>query len=146
MRKQFPRETTNFLSWQGVTLTAVQHLLIVHIPLNDSTSPRLFCLRLRCFFLLAVFLTVPAFTNLAHGADKTIFINKCGQCHHIGGQAPPVNPADKAGLVWIKYFKRQRHPVDLTNTLSSTEMQSILQYLQDHAADSERPIAAVIPK
>ncbi len=58
----------------------------------------------------------------------------------------PVNPADKAGLVWIKYFKRQRHPIDLKETISNAEMRSILQYLQNHAADSERPVAAAIPK
>jgi mono/diheme cytochrome c family protein len=79
-------------------------------------------------------------------ADETTFVNNCGKCHQVGGTAPPVNPADKAGIVWIKYFKRQRHPVDLSGIISKEDMQSILQYLQKHAADSERPVAAAIPK
>jgi hypothetical protein len=113
--------------------------------LRNITSPFLF--RLRVFFFIAAFPVVIVFTCPAHGAEPTIiFVNKCGQCHHTGGQAMPINPADKAGLVWIKYFKRQRHPVDLTNTINSSEMKSILQYLQNHAADSERPVAAAIPK
>jgi cytochrome c553 len=113
--------------------------------LNNTIFSFLF--RLRCFFLIAVLFSAVVFTGTAvDAANKGIFINKCGQCHHTGGQAMPVNPADKAGLVWIKYFKRQRHPVDLTQMISSEEMQAILQYLQDHAADSERPVAAAIPK
>lgn len=85
-------------------------------------------------------------TPEVHAADNTIFINKCGQCHKNGAQAAPINPADKAGLVWIKYFKRQRHPVDLSKLISSSEMENVLTYLQEHAADSERPVAAAIPK
>ena len=57
-----------------------------------------------------------------------------------------INPADKAGLVWIKYFKRQRHPVSLKPLITAPEMENILDYLQEHAADSERPVAAAIPE
>jgi len=84
--------------------------------------------------------------NTVFAADQTIFIKKCGRCHHENGPAPPINPADKAGLVWSKYFKRQRHPVALQSLITATEMENILDYLQEHAADSERPVAAAIPK
>lgn len=99
-----------------------------------------------CFLLTAALLSAVLFSAPVHAADSNIFISKCGQCHHLGGQAAPVNPADKAGLVWIKYFKRQRHPVELKELITDAEMQNILEYLQDHAADSERPVAAAIPK
>ncbi len=99
-----------------------------------------------CLLLVITLLTAWSAAPSAFAADNTIFISQCGQCHYKGGQAAPVNPADKAGLVWIKYFKRQRHPVPLTNLMTQAEMQNILAYLQDHAADSERPIAAAIPK
>lgn len=76
----------------------------------------------------------------------TLFVQKCGSCHKRGGQATPVNPADKAGIVWKKYFDRGRHPVDLAQTLSDSDMGAVIGYLKDHAADSDQPATAVIPK
>jgi len=92
-------------------------------------------------FLLALLCS----TSL-HAVNNTVFVNKCGQCHHKNGPATLINPADKAGLVWIKYFKRHRHPVDLDVLITDDEMENILDYLQEHAADSKRPVAAAIPK
>ena len=78
------------------------------------------------------------------GAD--MFLQKCGSCHVKGGQAAPVNPADKASIVWDKFFKRGRHKVDITQVVSIDELQSVVQYLKDHAADSDQPAVAVIPR
>lgn len=88
-------------------------------------------------------LALPAVGPAADGA--AFFLQKCGGCHQKGGQAAPVNPADKASVVWDKYFARGRHPVDLASTLSDQELQSVIQYLKEHAADSDQPAAAVIP-
>ncbi len=116
---------------------ASQYMSIMHrLPLPGVLT----------FLLITTMLSGLLLTPKVHAADKTIFINKCGQCHALGAQAAPINPSNKAGLVWIKYFKRQRHPVDLSKLISSSEMQNILTYLQEHAADSERPVAAAIPK
>lgn len=83
----------------------------------------------------------------ASASNLDTFLEKCGTCHKKTAQAAPVNPADKAGVVWIKYFKRGRHPVDLsTSQISSDEMKSVLEFLQNHAADSDHPVAAIIPK
>lgn len=93
-----------------------------------------------------IVLSVAMFTP-AFAADSTeIFVQKCGVCHQKGGDAAPVNPADKAGVVWAKYFKRGRHPVDLASQINGGEMETILGYLQEHAADSDHPVAAAIPK
>ncbi len=89
------------------------------------------------------FTLFPAIFALADGAD--LFARKCESCHKIEGQAAPVNPADKAGIVWVKYFKRGRHPVDLRKNLNDEELKSVVQYLQEHAADSDRPAMAAIP-
>ena len=78
------------------------------------------------------------------GSGDTLFKQACGSCHVRGGEAAPVNPADKAGRVWKKYFMRGRHPVELT--FSDAEMDVILEYLEKHAADSDQPATAVIPK
>ncbi len=79
-------------------------------------------------------------------ADQGAFIAKCGTCHKKGGTAPPVNPADKAAVVWKKYFMRGRHPVDLSDEIVPEELASIIEYLMNHAADSDQPEAALIPK
>ncbi len=94
----------------------------------------------------SVFLFLILLTGFCFGGGQELFMKKCGSCHHKGGQAPPVNPADKAALVWKKYFKRRRHPIDLSKIISPQELQEILTYLQEHAADSEQPEAAIIPK
>ena len=80
----------------------------------------------------------------AQSGGKDAFINKCGACHKIDSEASPVNPGDKAAVVWKKYFKRRRHPVDLSS-ITADDMANIIQYLRDHAADSEQPESAVIP-
>ncbi|MBU0484910.1 MAG: cytochrome c [Proteobacteria bacterium] len=87
------------------------------------------------------------FSTVAFAADDAgLFLQKCGSCHKKGGQAAPVNPADKAGLVWEKYFTRDRHPVDLSVSINEDEMGTIVEYLKDHAADSDQPESATMPK
>ncbi|NTV15249.1 MAG: cytochrome c [Desulfobulbaceae bacterium] len=73
-----------------------------------------------------------------------MFKAKCGACHIKGGEAAPVNPGEKAASVWEKYFKRGRHPVDLKMTES--EIGVVVQYLINHAADSDHPEMLAIPK
>lgn len=81
----------------------------------------------------------------ARAADgEGLFLQKCGACHKRGGEAPAVNPADKAGRVWQKYFMRGRHPVDIG--LADSDLELVIGYLQNHAADSDHPVAAIIPK
>ncbi len=99
-----------------------------------------------------IFLSIAAGTMVfsipyyAFGSGKDMFIAKCGECHKKGGKAAPVNPADKAGRVWEKYFKRNRHPVDISGSIGAGDLQQIVKFLKDHAADSDQPAAAVIPK
>ncbi len=94
-------------------------------------------------FLIAAGLLGLSVTNVS-ARGNTLFLQKCGSCHKSGGQAASVNPADKAGRVWQKYFKRGRHPVD--TGISDGDTAAIINYLVDHAADSDQPAAAVIPK
>ncbi len=101
------------------------------------------CLIVWLILVTAGFVCIPD----ADGADgKAAFTRACGQCHHAGGQAAVVNPADKAAIVWDKYFKRQRHPAILSQLISETEMMEIMTYLRNHAADSEQPVSAAIPQ
>ncbi len=94
------------------------------------------------FLMAASFIGLAANEVMAGG--NTLFIQKCGSCHKSGGKAEVINPADKAGRVWQKYFKRGRHPVD--TGISDSDMAAIITYLTNHAADSDQPEAAIIPK
>ncbi len=96
---------------------------------------------------LSVVLSLAILAPSAMADDgSSVFLAKCGSCHVKGGQATPVNPADKASVVWGKYFKRGRHPVDFSATVSGDDLAAIVEYLKDHAADSDQPAVAVIPK
>lgn len=94
--------------------------------------------------LWAALMQAPHCGHTAEGNE--VFMQKCGTCHRAGGEVAPISPAAKAGLVWVKYFQRKRHPVDLGPLVSDAEMALILKYLASHAADSEVPEAAVIPR
>lgn len=94
--------------------------------------------------IVALCLLALASSAWAGSGGDALFKKKCGSCHLRGGEAAPVNPGEKAGSVWEKYFKRGRHPVDLN--ISESEMDIILEYLQDHAADSDKPEMSAIPK
>ncbi len=80
----------------------------------------------------------------AQADGGTLFRGKCGSCHKKGGSAAVVNPADKAAVVWQKFFKRGRHKTDMG--VADADLQSIIEYLQAYAADSDRPETAAIPK
>ncbi|MFN2367003.1 MAG: cytochrome c [Desulfurivibrionaceae bacterium] len=96
-------------------------------------------------FLLAFScLALTASAWAAGGDGETLFKSRCGACHMRGGAAAPVNPGDKAGRVWVKYFKRDRHPVEIKAT--EAEMELIIEFLEKHAADSDQPRMLAIPQ
>jgi len=75
---------------------------------------------------------------------ETLFKSKCGQCHKNGGEAPVFSPVKFASSQWERFFKREKHKrkKDISGIIPSDEQASIKQYLIDHAADSDLPIAA----
>lgn len=105
----------------------------------------MFLINLKFFRLLVITLVILLFSYSSY-ASEDLFVAKCGKCHSAGSGASVLNPADKAGTVWKRYFRRGRHPVDLSAEISKSEMKQIIQYLKDHAADSDKPAAAVIPE
>ncbi|MFZ5764742.1 MAG: c-type cytochrome [Thermodesulfobacteriota bacterium] len=97
--------------------------------------------------IMCCLVLVTAMTAGPASADgSALFRGKCGSCHQKGGQAAPVNPADKAAVVWEKFFDRNRHSVDLSPILSADELTEVVAYLKKFAADSDRPETAAIPK
>ena len=98
--------------------------------------------------ILCVFLFIFISTSIFAANGKQLFIKNCLNCHRNGGKAAPVNPADKAGRVWKRYFKRGRHADNdkLISSIGEENFKKILQYLINNAADSDHPEEAVIPK
>ncbi len=75
---------------------------------------------------------------------ETLFKSKCGGCHAGGKDATSIAPVKYASIQWERFFKRNKHKrkKDISGIVSSMELDLIKQYLVDHAADSDRPIAA----
>ncbi|MEW6291385.1 MAG: cytochrome c [Thermodesulfobacteriota bacterium] len=98
--------------------------------------------RIVCCLALAAALS----TTAVYADGGALFREKCGSCHQKGAQAPPVNPADKAAVVWEKFFDRNRHTTDISGAVNADELKSVVEYLKQFAADSDRPETAAIPK
>ncbi len=75
---------------------------------------------------------------------ETLFLNKCGNCHSESGEAPIFGPVKYASSQWERFFKRKKHnrKKDISGEVTDEELAIIKEYLIDHAADSDRPIAA----
>ncbi len=81
---------------------------------------------------------------------KQLFINKCAQCHNQSKEENQktklLSPAKYASIQWIRFFKRNKHKryKDIGSLFTKEELALIINYLIDHAADSDLPIAAGI--
>ncbi len=103
-------------------------------------------------FFIAIFFSCSLFiyTNGFCFEGKQLFINKCTQCHNqIKDKDQEVKllvPAKFASIQWIRFFKRNKHKryKDISSFFTKKELALITNYLVDHAADSDLPIAAGI--
>ncbi|HHC25622.1 MAG TPA: cytochrome c [Desulfobacterales bacterium] len=81
----------------------------------------------------------------SHAAEdgEALFNSKCGKCH-TNGKSPVFAPVKYASSQWERFFKRNKHErkKDISEEVSEEEADAIKKYLIDHAADSDRPIAA----
>ncbi|MCP4714303.1 MAG: cytochrome c [Deltaproteobacteria bacterium] len=89
--------------------------------------------------ILIIFLGNPV--NAAEG--KRVFIQKCGSCHKAGGEAAVFAPTKYASTQWERFFQRNKHKrkKDISADFNQAELNSVKQYLIDHAADSDQPEA-----
>ncbi len=82
-------------------------------------------------------------TTRTAGNGESLFIQKCGECHKQG-EAPVFAPVKYASSQWERFFERKKHrrKADIGNHITDEEISQIKTYLINHAADSDRPIAA----
>lgn len=75
---------------------------------------------------------------------ETLFETKCLSCHSKKGEVRVIAPVKYAAIQWERFFKKNKHrrKKEISHLMSQQERDQIRQYLVDHAADSDRPIAA----
>ena len=80
-----------------------------------------------------------------YAADgKAVFTGKCLECHGVSGKGGKVLPGRYAVLQWQRFFRENRHArkLDISSRFTQEELDAVLEYLSEHAADSEKPEAA----
>jgi len=85
------------------------------------------------------------FSTPAMAADgENVFKGVCGGCHGKGGEARDISPVKFAGKQWERFFNKKRHnrKKDISELLSEQDQTALIEYLIEHAADSDKPIAA----
>ncbi len=95
------------------------------------------------FFISVGLFLYPLLSDSVSQDGETLFNSKCGKCH-TSGKAPVFGPVKYASVQWERFFSRNKHKrkKDISNEVSAEETALIKKYLTDHAADSDRPIAA----
>ena len=97
------------------------------------------------FFISLFFFVIFCLSPSSHAIDvQELFFQKCGSCHRPGGEAEGFAPTKYASTQWQRFFEREKHKrkVDISHLMTDAEVKLIMQYLMDHAADSDQPEAA----
>ncbi|MBF0102569.1 MAG: cytochrome c [Desulfobacterales bacterium] len=98
------------------------------------------------YFILTLFIVgIFMASSMLYSLDgESLFVDKCGSCHKNGGEAQIFAPVKYASSQWDRFFQQDKHKrkKDISTLIELSELNTIKQYLIDHAADSDRPIAA----
>lgn len=105
------------------------------------------CILLLTFCLSAGFLLAgnPALAVIEGGdpeRGRQLGIDLCLPCHIQGAEAGTMRPISKTQRQWERFFEKKRHDKiapGVWDDLSEQDLKDILQFLYDHAADSDEP-------
>lgn len=99
-------------------------------------------MRLKVFFIF-IFLFIQVNPLFAETGQE-LFYNNCLKCHRAKNQV--IAPVDKASSQWRRFFKRNKHQrrykIDLSPIVSEMGLKKIIDFLIDHASDSDQPQVA----
>ena len=73
---------------------------------------------------------------------RTLAVEKCKHCHIQGAEAGTMTPISKTQRQWERFFDKHRHDKIAPGSwdgLTDKDLKDILQFLHDHAADSDQP-------
>lgn len=84
------------------------------------------------------------FGNKLYASEgKELFKSKCVSCHSSAEVSKPIQPVDKVSFQWKHFFKRKKHKrrykINLKDKMTKGEQKQILNYLVNHASDSDLP-------
>ena len=106
------------------------------------------CYLLLMFFCLTAVLFLIGTPALAivEGGDpergRELGIELCLPCHIQGAEAGTMRPISKTQRQWERFFEKERHEKiapGVWDDYTEQNLKDILQFLYDHAADSDQP-------
>ncbi len=73
---------------------------------------------------------------------KMLAVEDCLPCHIQGAEAGTMTPISKTQRQWVRFFEKDRHNKIAPGSwdqLPEQDLKDIMQYIYDHAADSDQP-------
>lgn len=73
---------------------------------------------------------------------KDLAKEKCKYCHVAGADGGTMTPLSKTMRQWERFYKKGKHEKMAPGTwdkISDDELKDIMQFMYNHAADSEQP-------
>ena len=92
---------------------------------------------------LSLFAFCTSFALAAEGGNpkkgKYLYKKSCKTCHDTGGEGGEMTPLSKTQAQWDRFFEKKSKGCADHAGVSEKDVKDILQFLFDHAADSDQP-------
>ncbi len=94
---------------------------------------------------LGLFTATTAFAAIEGGdaqKGRTLTREQCKSCHIAGASGGTMTPLSKTQRQWQRFFDKDKHNQKAPGAwdkISQADIKDIMQYIYDHAADSEQP-------
>lgn len=73
---------------------------------------------------------------------RALAAEECKHCHVMGAEAGTMHPISKTQQQWQRFVKKDRHETiapGAWDSIDAQDLKDILQFIHDHAADSDEP-------
>lgn len=94
----------------------------------------------------ALLLTTSAIAAIEGGDSrrgKKLALESCKSCHIQGAEAGTMTPLSRTKRQWERFYNKKRHDKIASGAwddISDRDLKDILQFMYDHAADSDQPM------
>ncbi|MDH3998862.1 MAG: cytochrome c [Desulfuromonadales bacterium] len=95
--------------------------------------------------IVGLFIVSTAFAAIEGGdarKGKALAKEKCKRCHIAGAQGGTMTPLSKTQRQWNRFYVKNKHErlaPGAWSKINKQDLQDIMQFMHDHAADSEQP-------
>jgi len=133
-----------------VCYPAVKQMMLLGVFAKDKTQGvRMIRIKLGCFVCLLVLCgglhSAPAFAAIEGGNERrgeVIAREHCKVCHAQGAEAGTMTPLSRTQRQWERFYSKRRHDKIAPGAwadLSERDLLDTLQFMYNHAADSDQP-------